>query len=240
MNHKLITIALVSLLTLMACGQPDTRSNSLSVSTPEPSAAPIIALTRQPMVVTTGGSDYLTVSSMQERVAKSSFIIVGEITGSGEVINASRDVDDRNKPASDSFGVGQVYHCHVIRYLKGTGPETLNIVQVEGFAPHANAASITQKDIEQLKASYDSVPFQTGTTYVLFLEPFQGIDVKDNYYSGALGLPWRFELLSNGRTQAEGPHDARISPDFGYDPNTPQVAQIEQLVQAEKTSAPTK
>lgn len=87
----------------------------------------------RPAVSTGESKSYITtIHSLEERVAQSDIIVVGEIVGVGKIFNAARDLQDSTKPATDRFGVGQEYQLHVKQYYKGDGPSNLIVVQGEG------------------------------------------------------------------------------------------------------------
>ena len=135
---RTITIAGVVLICLLvgSCGSnpPMSQQTSNTVQTSPhqeptqttrlPSAANPTGIQPQPQAAQ---SEYHIVPSLKERIATSKIIVIGELIDQGEVINAARDTSDRTQPAANLFGVGQVYHVRVARYLKGTGPNTLNI-----------------------------------------------------------------------------------------------------------------
>lgn len=255
MPTKLILASLVLLFAFVACGRPDTGREAAAPTAATPSTIPAqlptagttplvsaTAVATVPTIQRTFDDNYVFVHSLKERVAKSTLIVVGEVLDTGEVINLSRDVTDRTKPATDSFGVGQVYQVNATRYLKGTDTDTLNIINLEGFLPKANPATVTQVEIAQAKAAAAYPPLQIGQTYVFFLEPFTGVDFKGTYFIGSLGYPWRFKLAPDSTMVAEGPTGPIFGPepDFAPQPLADLLPQVEQLVQAEKDSAPTK
>lgn len=231
------------ILGLVACGQPDNRQpvsssgSSASVQQPSPTTAMpahATALTEQPShkIMAT----YHIVRSLKERVATASVVAVGQISGKGGVINGARDVTDMNKPASDLYGVMQIYQFQVQRYLKGSGQDMIDVVQVEGMID-GDPASVTQADIDQAKKAYDYIPFQIGTTYLLFVDRQDYLHLDQDYYGPAFGHPWRFIIASDGSAQLEVPEGAlrEMSPDFT---SSLTLSQIEQLIQSEQTPGP--
>lgn len=239
------------LLVLAACGQPDARSAAsvlptptvIAVSTANPAAASAApsAASAPTLVPTTVHviNDYVYASSFEDMVQQAPIIVIAELIGPTEVINDSRDVNDPTKPATDSFIVAQVYTFHVRRYLKGQGAETINIAQAEGRILGKKAADVTTADIEQARKSYDYMPFRPGVTYLLVLRPLDYLGSNPMYYGGR-SVPWRFVLAADGHTTAEGPGGAELGAGFGYNPDIPQLAQIEQLVNAAPSVTPAK
>lgn len=253
----LATSILASLL--IACGQPDAQTGTAS-NTP---VVPTPAERRQPEVqtgtaanasmppaqatisaqiaagnVTVG--EYVTAHSLKVRIAISPIIVIGQITGTGEVINMARSIYDINKPDPTLFGVGQVYHFQVQQYLKGNGPDTLNIVQPEGLIS-ADPATVSATDIQRSKTNsvYEYTAFRTGTTYLFLLQPLEGFDPKNNYFTGGIH-PWKFVVGSDGNLIMEAPGGAvaQLPADFIPDPDGPLLPQIEQAIQAEQAAKP--
>jgi hypothetical protein len=237
--RKIITpVMLIVLLTVVACGQPDNHqpvsSSGSSVSIQQPNytttASPnVAALPAQPLPRSL--ATYNIVRSLKERVATASVIAVGQISDMDGVINGARDVNDINKAASDLYGVMQSYRFQVQRYLKGSGQDIIDVVQVEGMID-GDPALVTQADIDQAKKAYDYIPFRVGTTYLLFLDRQDYLHLERDYYGPAFGHPWRFIIASDGAPQLEVPEGAlrEMSPDFT---SSLTLSQIEQLIQAE-------
>lgn len=256
----LIALTILASMTLVACGAypaalqspsstaapaiPPTATNTSPSQSPSATTPPAPPPQTAKTIVRPMQSEPIVIRSLKERIATSTVIVLGELTGQGEAFNAARDTSDRTKPATNLFGVGQVYHVRAIRYLKGTGPEILNVFQAEGMID-GDPATVTQDDIARAKAVYGYLPFEIGQQYVLFLNPFRGVDVDDTYYGGSAGAasPWRFALAKNGELVAEGPGIGELmQPGWEYAPRplATFTAQVEQLVQAEKDSTPTK
>ena len=177
------------LIMLISCGQPEA-----SIA-PLPTVAQ--SLPEGPTTYTIDEDMYVYVHSLKERVAKAQLIVVGTVREPAEVINMNRNVEDITKPASDSFGVGQVYKIHIIHYIKGTGQDIINIMNLEGDVLGASA-TITQAQIDQAKATRRYKPLEISTTYLFFLDPFKGIDFQGTYYVGSLGYPWRMRADADG------------------------------------------
>lgn len=178
--------------------------------------------------------------SLKARVSTAQIIAIGQITGTGDVINMARNINDINKPDPTLFGVGQVYPFQVQQYLKGSGPSTLNVVQPEGQIL-ADPATVAAADIQRAKTDsvYDYTAFQTGTTYLLFLRSLDGFDPKNNYFTGAF-YPWRFTVGSDGTTTMEAPSGvfSQLPADFIPDADAPLLPQIKQAIQAEQAAQP--
>src|SRR6266545_6585840 len=180
--NVLIALAIVLLI---SCDHPDSTSQSgtttnatastrsagseATVQPPPPTgttkSTSVSTSTQSSVVVIT---NYVTSQSLKETVTQSEIIVLGNVIGTGEVINTSRDTQDHTKPSRDSFDIGQVYDFQVQRYVKGSGPLVLKVAQAEGVILRPQSG-VTQADIDRAKAADDHVPFNTGTTYLLFL-----------------------------------------------------------------------
>lgn len=227
---------LCALLACTGCGQPTPASISAAAS-PNPTLT-----SEAPNTYTVDEDMYAYVHSMQERVAKAKIIVFGTVRQTDQIINMNRDVEDPAKPARDSFSIGQVYAVDVAHYVKGSGPARLNIVNLEGDVPGATPGNVTQAQIDQAKANSRYKSLEIGTSYLFFLDPFNGTDIQGTYYVGGLGYPWRFRVASDGRFVSEGPRGEpalAAGSDFDTRAQDDLFAQIAQLVQAEaqKSSA---
>lgn len=231
----LVTGILASLL--IACGQPDVPTGTAVGTAVVPAQADINTQIKAGNVIV---GEYVTVPSLKARIATAPIIIIGQITGTGEVINMARDIYDISKPAPDMFGVGQVYHFQVQQYLKGSGPDTLNIVQPEGQVI-ADPVTVTAADIQQSRtnSAYEYTAFQTGTTYLLFLHQVEGFDPANNYFTGAFH-PWKFIVGGDGSMTMEAPRGVflQLPADFIPDADAPLLPQIKQAIQAEQAAQP--
>ena len=245
MHTRYTAATIVFLLMLAACGRPDVPTGA---SSPTPMPAYAIVPAADPTLIASEVQQqkqedmFVFVHSLKERVTKSTVIVLGTVRDTGEIINLSREVSDWTKPAANGFSVGQVYHIQVTRYLKGAGPDTINIINQEGGLPTVNAASVKPEDIAQLKATAGYVPLHIGTTYLFFLDPFTGVDFPGTYYIGSNGYPWRFALRLDNTLEADAPHGPMrdVVPEFAPRPLAELLTQVDQLVQAEKAAAPTK
>jgi hypothetical protein len=197
MHTRYIAAIIVSLLMLVACGRPDVSAGA-GLPTPVPAsvsaqttptgaalssagstqaeAPPVSEAMIAAAVERESSVSYLFVHSLKERVATARLIVLAEVRETGEVINNSRNVEDITRPATDSFSVGQVYRAQVSRYLKGSGPDSINIINREGGLSSVDAASVTPEYIAQLQNSGVFPRLQIGQSYLFFLEPFTGVD----------------------------------------------------------------
>ncbi len=253
--NVLIALAIVLLI---SCDHPDSTSQSgtttnatastrsagseATVQPPPPTgttkSTSVSTSTQSSVVVIT---NYVTSQSLKETVTQSEIIVLGNVIGTGEVINTSRDTQDHTKPSRDSFHIAQVYHFQVQRYLKGSGPLVLNVAQAEGVI-QSPQNGVTQADIDRAKATDDHVPFNTGTTYLLFLRRFPSSypDYPNKDYYAGPSEPWRIALSADGKGVIEAPQEALLAlrSDFIPDPDMPLLPQIEQVIRAEQAAKP--
>ena len=246
MSTKLILTTLIFLIVVTACGQSDGSTGAVSTSLPTTRAAAAVSTAPAAALPSVQHLDnnYVFVHSLKERIAKSTLIVIGQVRETAEVINLSRNVEDITKPATDSFSVGQVYHVQATRYIKGSGPDVLNLINLEGDPVQTDSAAVTDVQMKQSKANATYPPLRIGQNYLLFLDPFVGVDFTGTYFIGGAGAiyPWRFMVSSNGMMVAEGPAGTLLSPepDFAPRPLAELLPQIEQLVNAAPSATPAK
>lgn len=151
----------------------------------------------------------VTVSSLEELIAKANLVVSGKVTGTGEIIkdeNTPRQATETGIPIYINFL--QVYHFEVEHYYKGEGSKILNVTQMEGFIqvggvePGENVVPtipVTQFGIDLSKQQWRAHRFSFGQKYLLFLnrlEP-QNAYPGNTYFSGRES-PWRYILPDSG------------------------------------------
>ena len=145
-------------------------------------------------------ASFITARTLDDLIRRSPIVVVGQVTGTGAIINMARDVNNVTSPDPNLFGVGQPYTVSVSRYLKGTGDGTLQVLQAEGMID-LRRAKVTEQTIVGARATYPYVPMRSGVTYVLFLMPLS--DFPDAaYYAGTVN-PWRFTAPQDGLAEPE-------------------------------------
>lgn len=181
-------------------------------------------------------ASYIAVRSLEELVDKSTVIVVGQMTDKGGVFNFSRDVNDLTRPDPNRYGVAQIYHFEVERYIKGDGHAILNVVQSEGVI-HGDSASVTAEQISdaQRRSAQDQthVPIRADTRYLLFLRPLGGFE-REGYLTGT-AHPFRF-VLEGAEAKPESPWSGAT---VAFPPTRAEalLGQVEALVQAEGQSS---
>ncbi|MGQ9684124.1 MAG: hypothetical protein ACUVX9_16460 [Anaerolineae bacterium] len=205
---------------LAAC-RPAATPTPVPVPTAEPTAAVTIHV----------AASWVTVKALPELVAQSTVIVVGRQVGVGGVFNAARMVSDHSQPDPQLYGVAQVYQLQVERYLKGSGPETLDYAQVEGYIePYSGEPTLPT--IEAAKSAWGEVPpVRAGVRYLFFLRPM-GLGYLDDQHLTGTVCPSRF-VLTDDDSYPETPW-TWAGKFFPHRPPDELVAEVEQLVAAEQ------
>jgi hypothetical protein len=155
-------------------------------------------------------NDYIVARSMKELVDESTIIVSGQASARKEVINGARDVNDINKPDPHVLDVGQVYQFEVDKYVKGNGPETIFVVQSEGFLVGDQVGiNLTDDNIAKARSQEKYIPIRLNHPYILFLEPVKGFPSLKNYFAGSI-LPWRFDISNTDLVIPESPWDGAL------------------------------
>ncbi len=252
--------AAVSILLLTACGAPvgimtqvSPINTSLAAATTPTllptaqesniaSTGPTVELT--PSAIHLSSGDAQSVRSLEELVATAPIVVIGRIRDAGEVINMARKPNDITQADPMVVVLGQVYHLEVQRYLKGTGPATLNVVQAEGFLYDQDrpvAIPTTQVEIDKVKAAENAggdqfVPMQAGMNYLFFVHDLNGFAPTLNYVTTAAGQPWRFTLPDGGNARPESAVSEanRLYPEL---PSAALLGQMEKLIRDQGSRA---
>lgn len=166
---------------------------------------------------------YVTANSIKELVNEAELIVVGRVEKVDEIVNTARDPQDPTQPDPNLFGVGQVYYIHVEQYLKGDGPELINLIQNEGLiTPEMSEADQT---VEIAREQSNYIPLSSEKRYVLFLKHAWELTDRE-YYVGILE-PWRFEISDEGIVNSESPW-LNADEHFPSQPVVDFISQVEQ------------
>lgn len=127
---------------------------------PVPSVLPLPTATEAAVPVPRAGqSSYFTAQTIEALVENSPLIVSGEFRSIREVINMARDGNDITKTDLNILGVGQVYEFAVTEYLKGDGPSTIFVVQVEGLLTGDKVGlNLTEENIQKARDQYEYMP----------------------------------------------------------------------------------
>lgn len=210
---KLASTAVVLLLTILvglpvlACNTSPNTYIPQPPDTPQPAATPIGISAQAPATprppdtplpvptVIRGNSGfdamYVASSSLSDLVANSSVIVIGTIPNA-----EPDDVRVRDQSSSHVQAVGSGYNVQVERYLKGSGGNTIPVVQFYGLD------YTDQGQTRQARDTHENLLLGKGSRYLLFLRE------NGSYPSYWIGTayPYKF-LLSGGRASAESPVD---------------------------------
>lgn len=173
-----------------------------------------------------GQASYETADSLRELLNQSTIVAIGQIVGTGDVVNMARNPANISEPDPTFFILGQTYQVEVQRYLKGSGSEVIEVLQPEGFI-NGNRTPITQQAIERSRATYSHIPMDAGNRYLFFLKSTSGF--PDGAYFTGVAHPWRFTLPIGGIAQPESPWRGATEV-FPPQPSAKLVSQVEQLV----------
>jgi hypothetical protein len=212
LKRKFFIIFLLSLIAfsshlLTACGNQSTTNVQVAQSIPtitsQPTSIPAQnSPTSRPVVQTVRASQsYIVAYSLEELVAKSTTIVIGQPINKAETFNGARAGLDNELIDPNNYGLVQTYNVAVERYLKGNGSDQVKIAQVEAFLI-TNGLTPTTNQIEDAKANYGAVPLKSGQKYLFFLRPFQPVSAFPGLLTGSIN-PWRIVLLDTGEITPE-------------------------------------
>jgi hypothetical protein len=203
---------------------PTTTSTSIGSAVPNCAPRPL------PSGVTV---DHFPGRALPTVVAASTLIVIGQAEPSTEIVNLA---------LGDTFAIGQVYTITVQRYLKGSGPHTLKVIQWEGDLDEP-AACVTARDIVQTKTLYanDFIPLRANTDYLFLLTrpplrwcgwapPVPCSGLSTDYFIGT-DRRWRWRLQADGTGVLEViGYTFPAEPTPTWSDSAPIVPQIETLI----------
>lgn len=197
--------------------EPEASSTSAlptSTRSVEPSSDPPVATDEHTATFTADRpttlelSDVKIATSLEEMIEDSEIVFVGTVIGPNEIVNQARDTSDVTEEDPRIFIVGQVYAVSVEQYVKGDGPDILNVVQSEGLIYNDDkpvSLPDEQEEIEAIKVRYGEKPIKTEATYLFFVDRLQGFDPRLDYVAATAGYPTRFLLSEEGIATPESP-----------------------------------
>ena len=194
-------------------------------ATPLPPDTPVPPPTPLPTVIQRTGSavahfDYATVNMLPgpsdplaKLVSNSTVVLIGTVPRSEP---ESIRVQDQSNPSVQSVGSG--YNVRVERYLKGSGGDTIPVIQFYGLD------FIDRGQTRQVRDKNENLPLDGGSRYLLFLKENESYP---GYWSGTIH-PYKF-LLLDGEARVESP----VGTMGGKFPNRPEdefINEIEALI----------
>ncbi|MBI4311736.1 MAG: hypothetical protein HY681_08130 [Chloroflexi bacterium] len=143
-------------------------------------------------------SDYDVAKSLGEQAHSAQVILIGTVKSLGGIVNTARDPANPSLPHLDIFGVGQLYQIEVDEYLKGSGPTSIDILQVENYLNLARKSQESRANPGRKGPGPDSMVLQPGVRYLFFLQKRE----NRSHYSQAME-PYRYALVGT-RAKPEG------------------------------------
>jgi hypothetical protein len=133
-------------------------------------------------------------STLEELAAKSSVVVIGTVSSDEPTTRNihGRYPGDSSRPDPNYIGVGSIYQVDVERYLKGSGGDSLPVVQFESTITNHNGQMVENPRREA------DFPLTKGTRYLLFLEPQS--EAPDLWFGTTEPYRW---VLSSGQATVE-------------------------------------
>jgi hypothetical protein len=127
-------------------------------------------------------------------VGKSSVVVIGTVSSDEPTKRNIHGENQRDpsKPDPNYISVGSMYQVNVERYLKGSGGDTLPVVQLESTITN------TGRGVNESRTREADFPLTKGTRYLLFLTPHA--QAPDLWYGTAEPYRW---VLSSGQATVE-------------------------------------
>ena len=226
-STTLLILALLPLLTIgcqLGMGtQP--APTPLPPATPLPPDTPVPPPTPAPTAIQRIGSvvtdiDYATVymlpgssDPLAKLVAHSTFIVIGTMPNDEP---ESIRVQDQSNANVQSVGSG--YNVQVERYLKGSGGDTIPVVQFTGLDFRDRG------QVRQVRDRNENLLLEEGSRYLLFLKENESYP---GYLSGTIH-PYKF-LLVDGEARSESPVGT-LDGEFLDRPESEFIKEIESLI----------
>ena len=189
-------------------GTPANPGNSGAPGPQGPASEPapeVVTAPMQPVYVTTSSLDSAPDGSsddLSKLVAHSTLIVIGETPPNDprEERIQGRDPNDPSRPDPNYATIGNVYDIRVERFLKGSGDETLSVVQPIGYEAFVPGPPNTPGRITKGRDTTPNLLLQESSRYLLFL--------RENEHAPGLWMgtvqPYRF-TLSGGTARVESP-----------------------------------
>jgi hypothetical protein len=239
----LFLLALSSQL-LVACSNQATQTGQLGQSVPTITSQPSATQVQPTTVIPTGARevkltiDYILAGSLTELTAKSSIIMIGQMSGMEGYINTERNNLNIDQPSPERLSLGQIYNVTVERYLKGSGASSVKVIQVEAYFD-ITAGTPTPDQIERAKSNFGATALRPGVKYLFFLQPIMPIGelAGKGYYLGATN-PWRFSLPDTGNIKSETPINRTLLEALENKTTSDLITEMETVISRNPTLTP--
>ena len=189
-------------------GMPGNTGNGGARGPQGPASEPapeVVTAPMQPIYVTARNLDNAPDGSsddLSKLVAHSTLIVIGQTAPNEprEERIQGRDPNDPSRPDPNHATIGNVYDIRVERFLKGSGDETLSVVQPIGYEAFVPGPPNTPGRITKGRDTTPNLLLQESSRYLLFL--------TENEHAPGLWMgtaqPYRF-TLSGGTARVESP-----------------------------------
>ena len=146
---------------------------------PPPTATPltltVVATTTEPVYITTADLDNAPTGSSDGRskiVAHSTLVLIGNIPDAEPRVERipGRLTDDPARSDSHWTTLAYVHDVQVERYLKGSGPGTLPVMQATGHETVSPGSDTTSSILNHVRYGAHGHYFERGSRYLLFLK----------------------------------------------------------------------
>ena len=177
------------------------------VPPPSPTAPvlTVVATTTEPVYITTADLDKAPTGSSDGRskiVAHSTLVLIGTVPDAEpRVVRISgRIPGDPSRPDPNWTTLAYVHDVQVERYLKGSGPDTLLVMQPTGHETISPGSGATPGFLNHVRYSAHDYYFERGSRYLLFLRESEH---APGLWTGT-AEPYKYQLFE-GRARARTP-----------------------------------
>ena len=170
-----------------------------------PAALAVVATTTEPTYITTADLDNAPTGSSDGRskiVAHSALVLVGTVSQGEPRVERipGRLTGDPSRPDPNWTTLAYVHDVQVERYLKGSGPDTLPVMQPTGHENVSPGSGATPGFLYHVRYSAHNFYFEGGGRYLLFL--------RESEHAPGLWMgtaePYKY-LFTDGRARARTP-----------------------------------
>ena len=176
---------------------------------PPPTATPVplavVATTTEPLYITTAELDNAPTGSYDGRakiVAHSTLILIGTAPDADPRVQriSGRILGDPSRPDPNWTTIAYVHDVQVERYLKGSGPATLPVMQATGHETVSPGSGATPGILNHVRYSAHHYYLERGGRYLLFLSES---DHAPGLWVGT-AEPYKYQIFE-GRARARTP-----------------------------------
>ena len=172
---------------------------------PTAPALTVVATTTEPVYITTADLDNAPTGSSDGRsklVAHSTLVLIGTVPDAEPRVERipGRLTDDPSRPDPNWTTIAYIHDVQVERYLKGSGPGILPIMQATGHETVSPGSGTTPGLLEHVRYGAHNDYFERGGRYLLFL--------RESEHAPGLWMgtaePYKYQLFE-GRARARTP-----------------------------------